>query len=493
MLVNSYPASASVQSPQQFPFAQPDPQRYVTLLAKVPGLSPSPWIVYPTATTIWVVGIRTGTPPSSQIREFFIDGTSKPVLNLTNVFVSGILADPTNPSGKLWFTENSTLAYYQNGQTGAMKAITLATSQSLQYLAADSQNRIWMTSDDTSGTSYVVLYNPADNSNKTFPLPTNGAIAQGLTVAADNTIWFAEAGSKKIGHLIPSLNQTTEYSPPSTITLSAPIQVAVDSSGNVWFTDHGSNQFGVLNPSVYPSSSAWKVFPIGYCSDNCVYGLPNAIFLDKEGTIWFSEHIAGRVGRYDPITSTLVEYSIPGSVTPLMWWAMPGPNKLVWFVAWSLGQVGYVNASIPIPFSSSGPAKTVVIQKGTSVDIPVKVSSLSPATLSFGLSPLTPDQSFQSPQIYGTSPTNLTLNNNSQTISFRISAAWNATLGSRYLALTASDGEVSINSLVLVQVVESSVPFVALAVSSTIVMAGVALLLPRRRKRGYDSLKKNRR
>ncbi len=415
---------------------QASTQRYVTLMPKVPGSNPSPWLIYPTSSTIWVAGIATGNPPTSQIREFFINETSKAVVTLPNVIVSSILADPVNPSTKIWFTENSTLAFYDTNnrtQTSETKAITFP-DHSIQYLANDTLGRIWMSMVGSSGTSRIAMYDPSSRLSQNYTIQTNGAIIQGISVnALGNTVWFAEAGSKKIGRLIPNASSPfTEYSPPSSISLSAPIQVAVDAFGRVWFTDHGSDQFGMLDPQTDPQMATWKVFPIGYCPDNCVYGLPNAIFVDAKNTVWFSEHIAGRVGRYDPSTGVLTEYVVPDSSTPLMWWAMPGPNNLVWFVAWGLGQIGYVNASIPVPFSLSGPSADVVVQRGNSVTVPVRVSSQGKSALSFGVSPVTEDQSIQFPaQVYGSPPANLTLNNNSQTATFSVSAAWNTTLASR--------------------------------------------------------------
>ena len=472
---------------------QTSAQQYVTLLPKVPSGSPSPWLIYPTGSTIWVAGIATGNPPTSQIREFFIDGTSKGVISLPNVIVSSILADPVNPSTKVWFTENSTLAFYDTStdQTSETKAITFP-DQSLQYLANDTQGRIWMTMVGSSGASSIAIYDPLSHLNQTYPVRTSGAIVQGITVSpSGKTIWFAEAGSKKIGRLVPEVSPVPdEFSPPSYVNLAAPIQVAVDSSGNVWFTDHGSNQFGVLNPL----TNVWKVFPIGFCPDNCVYGLPNAIFVDAKNTIWFSEHIAGRVGRYDPSTGVLTEYAVPSSSTPLMWWAMPGPNNLVWFVAWGLGEIGYVNASIPVPFSLSGPSADVVIQRGSSVNVPVRISSQSTAILSFGVSPVTQDQSLQFPaQVYGPSPTNLTPNHNSQTVTFSVSASWNATLAPRFVTLTAYDGQVAVNIPVKVVVVEASAPFVALGFSSLIVLGGLTFFLRRPKKSKTQLVKKTRR
>lgn len=472
--------SQAMQPAEQITIFQSSTEQYVTLLPKTPP-GPSPWIVSPTKSTIWVAEI--GTPPASQIREFFVNGTAPIVaVNLPGVIVSAIMPDPANPSGKLWFTENSTLSSYQVGQTGATN-VTTFHSQSIQYLASDSQHRIWMTAVGSSGASNIIMYNPFDRSNSTYQVPTNNAIIQGLTIAGDDTIWFAEAGSKKIGHLIASDGQPKEYSPPSSISLSAPIQVALDSSGNVWFTDHGSNQFGVLDPG----TNKWKVFPIGYCPDNCLYGLPNAIFVDSKNTVWFSEHIAGRVGHFDPSTMVLTEYTVPGNSTPLMWWAMPGPNNLVWFVAWASNQIGYVNASLPVPVNISSPSTSVVVQRGFTTKVPVTVSSQSATTISFGVFPVTQDQAATGfpAQIYGSSPADLTINGNSQTVSFGISAAWNATLGPRYVMLTASLGQVNLNSPVLVTVVEASAPVILVAFSSVIALGGLASFLrkPKKAKR----------
>jgi streptogramin lyase len=446
---------------------------------------------------VWVAGIGTGTPVSSQIREFFVDGTSKVLLSLPNVIISSILADPMNPSTKVWFTENSTLAFYDTSnrtQVGATKSITFP-DQSIQYLANDTQGRIWMSLVGSSGASSIAMYDPLSHLNQTYPIRTSGAIVQGITVSpSGKTIWFAEAGSKKIGRLVPEVSPVpVEFSPPSYVNLAAPIQVADDSSGNVWFTDHGSNQFGVLDP--HPQIATWKVFPIGYCPDNCaVYGLPNAIFVDAKNTVWFSEHIAGRVGRYDPSSGILTEYVVHGSSTPLMWWAMPGPNNLVWFVAFGLGEIGYVNASMPVPFSLSGPSADVVVQRGSSVNVPVRVSSQGTAILSFGVSPVTQDQSLQFPaQVYGPSPPNLTLNNDSQTVTFGVSAAWNATLAPRFVALTAYDGQVAVNVPVKVVVVEASAPFVALGFSSVIALGGLTFYVRRPKKPKTQPAKKTRR
>jgi streptogramin lyase len=467
-------------------------QSYVTLLPSVPAGSPKPWLVYPTNSTIWVGGFSTseGVPPTSQISENFINGTSKPVVTLHNLILNSILPDPIKPLTKIWFTENSTLSFFDTSnktQTTETKAITFP-GESIQYLASDSRNQIWMSLLGPSGQSEITKYDPSSRSNQTYQIPTSNAIVQGITVASDNTIWFAEAGSKKIGHLIPESGQpATEFTPPASLNLAAPIQVAVDESGNVWFTDHGSNQFGELDP--HSQTPTWRVFPIGYCPDNCLYGLPNSIFVDAANTIWFSEHIAGRVGHFNPSTRLLTEYSVPGSNFPLMWWAMPGPYNLVWFVSYGLGQIGYVNASIPVAFSIAGVTPAISVQRGSYQRVPIVGSSTGSEVLSFNSSALSQDASGYTPLVYSSSLSTTISGNSGYSTSIQIFAAWNATLGQRVMAITAFDSKVSLNMFVLVTVIDSYFPNVALGLASIMIAGGVttaiwALTRPRKKSSG---------
>ncbi len=487
---------ASYATPLTRAVSQPDivqssPQTYVTFMQKPLDSSPSPWVLYPTDTVVWVAGISSGPPPTSQIREYFIvNGTSKPVANLPNVIVSSLVADSL---GRVWFTDNSTLAYYDSQRLTVNKTITFP-NQNLGYLALDHQERIWMTVLGPNGASNVVMFDPTNGLNRTYLVPTSNAFIQGITAAPDNTVWFAEAGSRKLGHLACDSCNIIEFPSPSSLNLAALSQVAVDKSGNVWVTDHaGDNQFGVFDSR----ANTWKTFPIGYCPDACVSGLPNAIFVDTYDKIWFSEHIAGRVGRYDPSTGVLTEYAVSPTPNafPLIWWARPGPNNLVWFVANGLGEVGYINASLPLPLTLTGPSGEVAIQKGTTMNISVVVDSQVAQTLSFGVSPLTQDQeSSNSPaQLYGSGPSDIGPNNNPQAVNIGISAAWSAIDGARYVALTATEGNIAVSIHVKVVVVETSVPLVALGFSSSIVLGGFAIYLRRPRKLKLQRLKKVRR
>jgi small basic protein len=304
-----------------------------------------------------------------------------------------------------------------------------------------------------------------------------------MTMGQGNSIWFAEAGSRKIGRLIPGVPPVfSEFSPPASVSLAAPVQVAVDASGNVWFTDHGTNQFGVFDPL----AKTWKVFPIGYCLNNCISGLPNAIYIDAKNTIWFSEHIAGRIAHYDPATGVLTEYSVPGSNAPYIWWAMPGPKNLVWFVALALGQIGYVNASIPVATELSSAVSELTVQRGSHQRVLMTVSSVDKEKFSLNSSEVTQDASpFNPPQIYSSSQSEVVPGENPYSTSVMVFAAWNATLGQRYVALTAFDSKVSLSVFVRVNVIDSSISYVAVGSVSMIILGSLIIFL--RRPRGSSA------
>jgi streptogramin lyase len=466
---------------------QASTQQYVTFLPKVPGENPSPLVIYPNDTTVWVAGFATGNPQTSQLREYFVDtGTSRGVLNFSNTQINSILVD----RNRVWYGENSTLAFY-NSTSGVSETQRTFPGLSIQSLALDHSSRLWMTLVGSDGTSSIVVLD-AGNTTRTYAVPTNNALAYGITVAPapDDTVWFVESSARKIGRLSCDSCNITEFSPPQSLNLASPTQVTVDNSGNVWFTDHGNNQFGEFNPN----TNSWRVLPIGYCQDYCINGLPNAIFLGAKNTIWFSEHIAGRIANYDPSTGILTEYIIPSNSPPFSWWAMPGTNNLVWFVAWNLGEIGYVNTTVPTPFSLTAPSGDLIVERGSYRYVPVRITPQGSETVSFGISPVTSDQEgFQTTaQVFGSSPPNLGPSTKPQTVTFTISAAWNATLSPRYVALTASNGQVAISVHVKVVVVEASIPYVALGFSSVIVLGTFTLYLRRPRKTSVEIPRKRR-
>src|SRR5260370_1882439 len=398
----------------------------------------------------------------AQIVNYTIGVGAKPVLTLVNAIPSDIVYDLALK--RVWFLENSSLAYYNStAPPGNMTVERTFPGGSPQYMTIDNKERIWIT---LLGTNQIVEYDPVGKTLvNSYKVPAPSAWLQGITTAPDGTIWFVETTAKKLGHIIPcqtgSFN-VTDYGPPPNVEITFPIQLTVDRGGVVWFTDHGLGQFGSFNPS----TGEWRVFGIGYCSEpynpDCPVGLPNAISLDSNGMIWFSEHFAGRVAKYDPSTGSLIEYFVPATTIPYVWWMWPGPGNLVWFTAFGLGEIGYVNANLPVLISIRGGVEAVKVEQGTSQAISASITNQEYGPVSLNVSANRHTRPFGSPPLlYGSADQRQI----QPTVTpadaiYTISAALNADLGERYVTLTAYNSNVAVNAFVNVNVTRTTIPFI---------------------------------
>ena len=430
----------------------------------------TPFVLSPASNkTVWVVTIKQGSiinnviqPPRAQIVNYTIGVGPRPVITLVNAIPSNIVYDQTRK--RVWFLENDSLAYYnQSAPSGNLTVEQTFPQGSPQFMTIDTTGRIWLT---LLGTNQIAEYDPSTKESPTlYNAPAPNASLQGITIAPDGTLWFAETTAKRIGHIIPcqiAPCNVTDYGPPPGIDITFPIQLAVDREGIVWFTDHGGNQFGSFNPM----TGEWRVFGIGYCSESynpdCLVGLPNAISLDSNGMIWFSEHFAGRVAKYNPATGSLTEYFVPGATIPYVWWMWPGPGNLVWFTAFGLGRIGYVNASLPVPVSISAGGEAVKVEQGTSQAVHASVTNQAGHPVYLNVTANGHDAPFGStPLLYGfANPSQIGPAANTVTATFRVSAALTASLGERQVTLTAYDSNVAVNAFVKVNVTPTTIPFI---------------------------------
>jgi streptogramin lyase len=473
----------------------------------------TPFVLYPASNkTVWVVTIKQGNivgnvvePSQAQIVNFTIGAGGKPiataVITLRNAIPSDIVYDRNLT--RVWFLENNSLAYYN---ATAPRSITIEHTfpgGSPQFMTIDNKERIWIT---LLGTNQIVEYDPIKRTIVNFyNAPAASASLQGITVAPDGSVWFAETTVKRLGHIIPCQTTScnvTDNGPPPGIVLAFPIQLAVDRGGTVWFTDHGVGQFGSFNPS----TGEWRVFGIGYCSEtynpDCPIGLPNAISLDSNGMIWFSEHFAGRVAKYDPATGSLTEYFVPAITIPYVWWMWPGPGSLVWFTAFGLGEIGYVNASLPVPISISAGLQSVKVEQGAYQAIHASITDQAGGPVYLNVSANSHDAPFGSPPLlYGfADPSRIERAPSTVTATFRVSAALTADLGQRYVTLTAYDSNVAVNVFVNVNVTQTTIPFifrtnapyVSVGFASSIGAGSVALYLmslPKNSQKDHDKRK----
>jgi len=433
---------------------------------------PRPFVLYPSeGKTVWVIGTKFG-PFLSQIINFTVGAAPRVVLNTTSSLGSIVV----DRHGKVWFAGGSGVGYYDPVTKTAQNVTSL--QEYSWFIATDATDRLWVTLDSNK----IAMYDPSSGQNTIYPVSTPRAVLQGITVAPDGMIWFAEAGAGKLGRLDPNTATITEYSSP--LKLVAPIQVAVDKSNIVWFTDHGTNEFGSFNPN----TKEWRKYPIGYCPGaSCSVGLPNAIFVDQNGKVWFSEHLAGRIAKYDPESGIIAEYIIP---TPIgsaksefafSWWTSPGPNNLVWFTAFGYGEVGYVNASVPVPISISTNAD-LTLPWGSSRTIPVTVRSERQGMISVGVLSSSLDSVNGDSVLSGSYIRNLQIGAGPSKLAIEIRAGFGIGPGQHYVTVTVSDGEVAMSIPVLVTIVDNLSPYLTLAADLSIIVGGAVLYFRRPRK-----------
>lgn len=461
---------------------------------------PSPWLLYPASNkTVWIVTIKLGRQLLSQIVNFTMvsstSGVPTPVANLTDTVPTDIVYD--NSQSRVWIVENDSLAYYNQTATSRITTAKTFADSAPQYLAIDSQDNLWLT---LLNTDQVVEYVPYNGASHYYSTPSSNAGLQGISVSPeDGSVWFAEAYSGRIGHLIPCNTSScpiTEYSPPSGMNIEGVIQVAIDKSGVVWFTVHDGNEFGSFNPS----TGAWKLFPIGYCSDDyvqgCAAGLPNAIALDSTGQVWLSEHYSGRIARYNPSSGTLTEYMMPTTssvcsraCTPFLWWMWPGQNSLVWFVAFGLGEIGYVNATVPVLFTIASPA-SITVAEGGATNLPVSVTYAGESP-HVNASATSQDTSSNPPTLsWSVKPQLSSPRDGMESATITVSAAWSSSLGPRYIAVSAYDENLTVNAFVRVDVVASLSAYTTIGFAggiSIFSLAASGLARYRKKKRNNGS------
>ena len=456
---------------------------------------PSPYLVYPEASNkVWVVTVPFGGSRITQIVNFTLQSpgswTSRPVVNLTNTNVNDIIYDKT--TNRVWLLENESLAYYDQTQGRIVVGETFHNG-SPAYFAIDSHDRFWIT---LFNNTQIAEYSPSSGKYNVTSAPTSSSGLYGITVSpTDGAVWFAEAYTGKIGRLAPCDAPecpVTEYSPPQMWNLYGMVHVVVDNNGIVWFTIHSGNEFGSFNPS----TGEWRLFPTGYCPENnvvdCTNSLPNAISTDKQGQIWFSEHYAGRIARYNPSTGQLIEYNIPTSskvckraCAPYDWWMWPSPDSnLVWFAAVGLGEIGYVNASIPVSTHVDAPSM-LTLQQGSSMNLALSATFTGVAP-SLNVSATYVDLFPEPPALsWSVGPPQLSTIGLSVASSVILSTAWSSSLGSRYIAASATSQNLTVNGYIRIIITGSLRPYTTIGLAgglTAFTSATVALSWHKRRK-----------
>ncbi|HKT21045.1 MAG TPA: hypothetical protein VJR06_00270, partial [Nitrososphaerales archaeon] len=212
--------------------------------------------------------------------------------------------------GVLWFSDESQqLIWSFNPATETFANYTAGGAYPFALQYDQQRSRIWFTSLRTDQVGYFAIEGGTAILEKTanFSAPQPGSGVSGIAVDSAGNLYVAESFQAKIVELDgTTLSIVRTWSLP---VGSQPVGLALDQPrGRLWFTDHASSFFGYvdLNSTGQTLFSTSLFFAGGA---NAVT-LPYWISLSASGDVWFNEHSANRIARFDPSTLQLTEFVI---------------------------------------------------------------------------------------------------------------------------------------------------------------------------------------
>ncbi|MGE3859537.1 MAG: hypothetical protein AB7F53_06070 [Nitrososphaeraceae archaeon] len=258
--------------------------------------------------------------------------------------------------------------------------------------------------------------------------------------------------------------------------LPSPVGLTFDENNNVWVSDHGTSLFVKLNPvngsltKYVTSPVSPKIFAGAQVSDKA-YTLPYWMKKGIGNSIIFNEHTGNKIGIFYPDTSLLVEYWIPSQNKIFGQCPPDSPenscgignalqitdetsDQFIWFTEWSENKIGYVDTSIPLPFSINSTENEITIAPGESKEIKFKLNANVDSSLNLSSSStLTPSGNLgTSYGIFSENPIKLKANETKE-VSFVFTLSNDVSIGNYVLMVGAEDDLVTISKAILVKVI----------------------------------------
>jgi virginiamycin B lyase len=258
--------------------------------------------------------------------------------------------------------------------------------------------------------------------------------------------------------------------------LPSPVGMTLDEKGNIWISDHGTSLFVKLDPydgslTKYVTSTISPKIFAGEKVSAQAYTLPYWMKKGLDNSIIFNEHIGNKIGIFHPSNQTLVEYWIPsqnklfGQCPPdspenscgignILQITNESNKQAIWFTEWSENKIGYVDTSIPLPFSINSTENEISLSPGESKEIKFQINSYTDSSLRpISSSTLTPSGNLgTSYGVFSENSINLKTNE-SKEISFVFTLSNDVAIGNYVLMLGAEDDTISISKAIPVKVI----------------------------------------
>jgi virginiamycin B lyase len=199
--------------------------------------------------------------------------------------------------GSMWFTERDGNRIGKITPRGRVVEYRIPTDASYPLrITASPDGTLWFTE---AYAGVVARITPSGKITE-FALPDPNDYPDDLTIGPDHNVWFVEHNMNRIGMITPR-GVIREF------PLGArryPLALAVGADRKLWFMENQGTHFAVANMTL-----AGKVTIYRLATSSADYGQVTA---GKDGNMWFTEGLAGAIGRISPQGAVSI-FPIPNS------------------------------------------------------------------------------------------------------------------------------------------------------------------------------------
>ena len=258
-----------------------------------------------------------------------------------------------------------------------------------------------------------------------YQFPTGMITPNGITTGPNQKIWIADTTGSFFFSFDPETEEFTKY------VTSIP---HADSYGNLKLPTYSSNPYWIE---------------------------------ESDGNLVMNEHNANRIAVFNSSTESLVEYTIPSrnpnwadcegldycGLAQVFGFAIDG--KKIWFTEWVENNIGFVDTSIPLPFTIDIDSQNVILERGQTTVITLQFDRLSDLKLPYANTSLNISTTSPFTDLAITSDYTqfLTVYGGPESIPIRITASESALPDTHKVLLGAFNNEIAVSKFITVTIV----------------------------------------
>jgi copper transport protein len=245
---------------------------------------------------------------SGKIIEFNLDSKkfTEYKIDRTNIITYVAL----DPQDKLWYVDPiSKILGHFNPSDNSNQMYVVPTYGALSGIALDNSGNLWLTA---ATTDELIKFTPTGNNFTSIKLAT-GSVPLGIAIdKSTSQIWVAETETGKLANINPSKNyEITEYPTQKNSTLVNPTALLVDPlTSKVFVSEHDGTAVSVFDPFL-------KIFTTRYQLDS--QGLPFGMAFDTNHDLWVAQHTLNKIAIVDTRTGETNEFEIPSPRSFTQW------------------------------------------------------------------------------------------------------------------------------------------------------------------------------